>query len=89
MEIEMEMANCLPALATLAASQERVAYLCARASKRTKRTSPGELGEGKGVPHNRGWGREVATLIQLLTVSILMRLSSVLHKKRQEKCETK
>lgn len=42
-EMEMEMANCLPALAALAASQERVAYLCARASKRTKRTSTGEL----------------------------------------------
>lgn len=58
-EMEMEMANCLPALATLAASQERVAYLCARASKRTKRTSTGEPAAGvKGSAAEPGWKGE-------------------------------
>lgn len=58
-EMEMEMANCLPALAALAASQERVAYLCARASKRTKRTSTGELAAAvKGSNAEQGWDGE-------------------------------
>lgn len=88
-QMQMPMANCLATLATLAASQKRVAYLCARASKRAERTFASkrqllsECAEGRSLEKSRG------PLIQLLTVSILMRLSSVLHKKRQENCEKK
>lgn len=55
--MQMPMANGLATLATLVASQKRVAYLCARASKRAERTFASKrqlLSRGKECGEEQG-----------------------------------